>query len=234
MLLLAIENAGEAGAVALLDDARPAGDAVLGQLASEPGRTAADRLVALADRLLAAAGLRYADLDLIAVNRGPGSFTGIRCAVALGRGLALAADRPVLGITSFEALALAAGGGPLVTALDARRGEVYVQPFAAGLQPAAAPAALAPAEAARRLGARPPRVVGSGAALIGAHLAGRAAALEPELRPDAAAIARCAAARLAEGVRPQAGPELLPLYLRPPDARPAAPVFGITPSVGDR
>ncbi len=69
---------------------------------------------------------------MIAVNHGPGSFTGLRSAVAAARGLALAAGLPVLAVGSLEALAAAVpsyASGTLVAAMDARRGQVYAQAF---------------------------------------------------------------------------------------------------------
>ena len=81
-------------------------------------RGQADHLIGLIDELLGAAGCDYAALGALAVNCGPGSFTGLRSVVAAARGLALAAGLPVVGVSSLEALAAAvpargrrAGGG---------------------------------------------------------------------------------------------------------------------------
>ena len=88
--------------------------------------------VELIDTVLREAGLDYGAVDVIAVNHGPGSFTGIRAGVAAARGLALAARRPVVAVNSLEVLAAALGpqsAGTIVAALDARRGQVYLQIF---------------------------------------------------------------------------------------------------------
>jgi tRNA threonylcarbamoyladenosine biosynthesis protein TsaB len=225
-VLLALDSADATCSAALWDSARPSPAALLGHRRLAPGRGQADHLIALIDDLMRALGLDYRALDLIAVNHGPGSFTGVRSAVAAARGLALAAGLPVLAVGSLEALAAAvpAGPGTLLAALDARRGQVYVQAFDRQQRPQGAPALRTPQQAAAELAAGPLRLVGSGAGLIREQL--------PEGRPipiltaelDARWVAKRAAARLASGERPQDGDTLRPLYLRPPDARPPTPL----------
>ncbi len=226
MLLLALDSADATCSAAVWDCARPATAALLGHRTLAPGRGQADHLIALIDDLLRALGLDYRGLDLLAVNHGPGSFTGVRSAVAAARGLALAAGLPVLAVGSLETLAAAVPEGPgtLLAALDARRGEVYVQAFDRRQRPQGAPALRTPEEAAAGLPAGPLRLVGSGAGLIRAQLpAGR---LVPIVTAavDARWVARRAALRLASGERPQDGGKLHPLYLRLPDARPPMPL----------
>jgi len=94
------------------------GNEVLGE-----GTGRAATILAEANRLLRAAGLRPADLDLLAVGVGPGSFTGVRIGLAAARGLALALDLPVAGVSTLDALAAGAPGA--VPVIDARRGEVF-------------------------------------------------------------------------------------------------------------
>jgi tRNA threonylcarbamoyladenosine biosynthesis protein TsaB len=235
VLILALDSADAIGSAALLRSGTPAEkdepeDAAFETLA--PAKGQADRLIEPVEALLDKAGCHYRDLDLIAVNRGPGSFTGIRSAVALARGLALAAGLPVLGVTSLEALAAgAASSGRLLAAQDGRRGQVFVQPFAQAVdgdrRPLAPPAALAPEAAASLLeptGAAPWRLAGSGARLVRDALAG---SLEVDLDStvlDARLVAGAALLALCRGERPTAGFELEPLYLRPPDARPPRPL----------
>ena len=81
--------------------------------------------LSLSDTLLAEAGLRLADLDLICFGRGPGSFIGLRVAAGMAQGLAYAADLPLAPISSLAALAQAAPGVRLLCAMDARMGQVY-------------------------------------------------------------------------------------------------------------
>ena len=75
--------------------------------------------------LLAEAGLTVAQLDAIAFGAGPGAFTGLRVACGAAQGLAVAANIPLIPVTSLEAMAAAAGGDRVVALLDARMGEVY-------------------------------------------------------------------------------------------------------------
>ncbi|MDH3659001.1 MAG: tRNA (adenosine(37)-N6)-threonylcarbamoyltransferase complex dimerization subunit type 1 TsaB [Alphaproteobacteria bacterium] len=265
MLGLAIDSADRTASAALwTDDVEKRVDGsfaplVVEALPSEAGK--ADQLITVIERLLGEHGLGYGDLDVIAVNRGPGSFTGIRSAVALGRGLALAAGLPVLGVTSHQALAAVIGddGGrhPLMIALDARRGEVYVQSFAADGRAISEIEAKAPVAVADGLGAGCWRLAGSGARLVLEHLSNAAdvrpdaadvrpdaADVRPDaadVRPDAAdvrlievqpidaaAVAGAAAARLSAGEKPKGGFTLRPLYVRAPDAVPPAPLISTT------
>ena len=227
MLLLALDSADATCSAALWDSARPAAGAFLGHRRLAPGGGQADHLIALIDDLLRALDLDYAALDLLAVNRGPGSFTGVRSAVAAARGLALSAGLPVLAVGSLETLAAAvpAGPEPLLAALDARRGEVYVQTFDGQKRPRTAPAVRTPEQAAAQLpAAGPGRLVGSGAGLIRAVLPGDRAVIVETAELDARWVAKRAAERLNSGETPQDGYALHPLYLRPPDARPQMPL----------
>jgi len=222
MLVLAIDTAGPDCAVAL---ARTAGDEVeaLAKGVETIGRGHAEILFPLIDAALAEAGARYPDLDRIAVTTGPGSFTGVRIGIAAARGLALALDRPAVGIGSLEAIAapvLRTGkAGTVVAVLDARRGEVFalVQDIASGAVVREAEAIEPAALAAELRSARAPLVlIGSGAALLAAELAagsytvaGTPAA--PEILDVARAVHR-------------AGPRLhaKPVYIRGADAKPQA------------
>ena len=226
MIFLALDSATDGPSVVLCDTDRRDGSEWLAFQCLPAGRGQADRLIELVAAVLAEAGLAYRDLDLLAVNRGPGSFTGIRSAVAAARGLALAAGLPVLAVNTLETLAAATGPdgtGNLLAALDARRGQVYAQLFAADLTPLSEPQALAPAQAAQ-LATPPLRLAGSGAELVGAALHPAPVTIE-RVEPDACAVARCARARLAAGASPLLGTSLRPLYLRQPDARPQTPLI---------
>ncbi len=242
MLGLAIDSANQTASAALWrssdDSAETAachctiiGD---GYLSSDEGK--ADQLINLIERLLAEQSWGYTDLDLIAVNRGPGSFTGIRSAVALARGLALATELPVLGVTSNQAVAARLGpgddDGPLLVALDARRGEVYAQTFAAGGRPLSEIEAKSPHAVIADLGSGYWRLAGSGAHLVEAALADESRSRQIETPPlDAAAVAHAAAARLADGETPDRGVALRPLYVRAPDAIPPAPLIKPAPTL---
>jgi tRNA threonylcarbamoyladenosine biosynthesis protein TsaB len=169
------------------------------------------------------AGLAFGDLQRIAVTIGPGTFTGVRGAVAAARGLALASGLPVVGATSLAVMAHRADDllGPrdgrlLAVAVDARRGTVYLQLFADASHYGGRPLLLAPADVVPLVAGRPATVVGSGAAAVAdAILAagGEAEAPLPDLQPHARSLALMAA-DLAP-ISP-----VRPLYLRPPDVKP--------------
>lgn len=204
-------------------------------LSPEMGK--ADQLISVIERLLEGQGLTYQDLGLIAVNRGPGSFTGIRSGVALTRGLALAAELPVLGVTSHEALASALDRAALnqdgerssMIALDARRGEVYAQAFAPDGAARGEIEAKAPARVAAEMKSGCWRLAGSGAELVAEQLADGVDVVLSETPPiDARMVMQATAAKLAAGVVPTSGFECRPLYIRAPDAVPPKPL--VTPA----
>lgn len=116
------------------------------------GRDHTQRLIPIVAKVLADAGLRYSQLDGLVCGLGPGSFAGVRIGVAFAKGVALAHELPVLGVSSLALLAQGAlrqhGSTPVLVAIDARMGEVYCQAFerdVAGLaQPLAAANVCAP------------------------------------------------------------------------------------------
>lgn len=99
-------------------------------LAALPGPTPRSELVVAAvDLLLRGAGLESRDVGLILATRGPGSFTGIRVALATAQGLARAIGCPARGLPSLSVLAARAPGCRRVAVQGARRGFVYAQTF---------------------------------------------------------------------------------------------------------
>jgi tRNA threonylcarbamoyladenosine biosynthesis protein TsaB len=129
--VLVIETATRACAVAL---AVGDGDPVTALLDEERRHT--EVLVEGIATLLASAGLRASDLDRVVVDRGPGLFTGLRVGVATANALAQAVGCELVAVSSLELLARGAHArgarGTLVSCVDARRGEVFVQTFALG------------------------------------------------------------------------------------------------------
>lgn len=215
MKLLGLDTALNACSVAMIDD-----DAVLAKVVLAGGKGNAERLLPAIEQARAAAGIALDQLDGIAATIGPGSFTGIRTALAAARGLGLALVRPVWGITTTEALGVAAAkpGRGTVAVIDARREEVYLQIFAAaeagGLGPALQPPQLLRiADAAAMLPAGPLTLVGSGALLLREATAHRNLEISDAAPdPDPVIVARLALHRPA----PKRPPS--PLYIRPPDA----------------
>jgi len=176
-------------------------------------------LLPMVERLLAQAGLGLSALDGVAFGAGPGAFTGLRIACGLAQGLAFTRDLPVVGVSSLEALAEAAGADRVIACLDARMQEVYCAAYARRgegwatlLEPACvAPAALQVPPGEGWVGA------GSGFAVHRDALATRLGPVLtqvlPGLRPGAYAVAQLAAARFARGEGVDAA-QALPHYLR--------------------
>lgn len=218
MRLLAFDTAGAGCSAGCFAGTEPLA------LARHAGATGhAERLVPMLAAVLADAGWEMADLEALAVTVGPGSFTGIRTGLAAARGLALVRRLPVWPVSSLAALAAAAegaGGLPIAVALDARRGQVFLQCFDADGLARDEPLMLAPELAAARLRG-PHHLVGSGASAVLRHLDASAVTCgAAEL--DAVAVAGAATAARRRGELPVQGTALAPLYLRAPDARPSA------------
>jgi tRNA threonylcarbamoyladenosine biosynthesis protein TsaB len=162
MIVLGFDTSTPASAIGLR---LPDGTTV--QARDDPGQGEhpghATRLLPLAASLLLEAGLRFADVDRIAVGVGPGTFTGLRIGIASARGLAQSLDAELLGVSSLLALAQAAAsreavaGRGVLAAIDARRGEVFAAAYAPAEEPLVnreptppreliSPRALAPAD----------------------------------------------------------------------------------------
>jgi tRNA threonylcarbamoyl adenosine modification protein YeaZ len=181
----------------------------------------AEALMPMVAEVTAEASLPFAELDLIAATTGPGSFTGVRIAIAAARGLALVTGAQLFGTDSLTVMAKPAAedlnGEPFAVAVDARRGMIYFGVYDATARKLEGPLLLAPDEAAKRLPAECHLAVGSGAgplAEAAARLGLSVAAELPELQPGAEALAAIAYER------GETSPALRPLYLRPPDAKP--------------
>lgn len=126
MKLLAFETATEACSVALWIDGE-----VRERFELAPRRHA-ELALPWADALLTEAGIARSQLDAIAVSRGPGAFTGVRLAISLAQGIALALDIPAVPVSTLAVLAMRATSGSqrILSVIDARMGEVYLGAFA--------------------------------------------------------------------------------------------------------
>ena len=122
MLILAADTSLPVLSVALILD-----DALLGAVALEGRSSRNEKLLPAIDWLLTEAAIERASVDLFAVTRGPGSFTGVRIGLATMQGLALALGKPVCAMSTHEAIAPANGRASMVD--DAGRGEFYVSVF---------------------------------------------------------------------------------------------------------
>ncbi|MDY6848372.1 MAG: tRNA (adenosine(37)-N6)-threonylcarbamoyltransferase complex dimerization subunit type 1 TsaB [Geoalkalibacter sp.] len=120
--ILAIDTVTSAGSAAVCR-----GTKLLSESYFNTGARHAERIMAAIDRALIDADVALEEIDLFAVTRGPGSFTGVRVGMAAAKGLALALNKPLVGISSLQALAMNAAGctDQVCAMLDARKKEVY-------------------------------------------------------------------------------------------------------------
>jgi tRNA threonylcarbamoyladenosine biosynthesis protein TsaB len=227
VIVLGLDTATPATAVALLDDARP-GAATERRHEPAPGQRPghASQVLRLAAELLDGAGLTFAAVDRIAVGVGPGTFTGLRIGVATARALAQSTGAELVGVSTLRALAaeaqaLAPTGAGVLAVIDARRGEA----FAAGWrdrrpvleQVARAPAALA-ALVAEEGGAW--LAVGDGALRFREDLEGVGCTVAPDRSAQHGVSARAVCRLALEAPEGTARDLVVPDYLRPPDAVP--------------
>ncbi len=217
MLILAIDTALDACSAGVLDtDA-----AGLIALESQPmKRGHAEALMPLIARVIKQAGIAFASFDRIAVTTGPGSFTGLRVGLSAARGIALAADKPVVGLTTLTAYAAPVvsenAEQPVISAIDARHDQVYFQVVSGDgsslIRPRVAP--IEEALRASRFGA--PHLVGNAAGILADRWPTDAL---PPFRVDAQPAPDIAwVAWLGAAVNPDTAPAR-PYYLRAPDAK---------------
>jgi N6-L-threonylcarbamoyladenine synthase len=212
MIILALDTAGADCAAALYDSGS---DTVLGEASETIGKGHAERLMAITDRALEQAGVSLSAVGRIAVTVGPGSFTGIRVGVAAARGFALSLGVPAVGVTTLAVMAAArreeTPGRAVLAAMDAKRGEIYLQPFDASGQPLDEPRAVTIGDAQAFAAAFDGEIAGSAAPLLKPGAAGG----------DGDRFPIAVVARLGAAVPPSSG-KPKPLYLRGPDAKPQA------------
>lgn len=122
MLILSLESSAKPSSVAICQDRE-----LLGQYFQNSGLNHSHTLMAMAESLMQNLGVTPSELGLVAVSRGPGSFTGVRIGVSAAKGLAWSLDIPVCGVSTLEALAYQAPepGAIINPVIDARRGQFY-------------------------------------------------------------------------------------------------------------
>lgn len=218
MLILAIDTALDACATAVLDTDT---GRVLAQESQPMKRGHAEALMPLIVRVMQQSGIGFAALDRIAATTGPGSFTGLRVGLSAARGIALAAGKPVVGVTTLAAYAAPivseSGESPIVSAVDARHDHVYLQVVSGNGSALVTPRVVPIAEAleAARFGA--PYLIGNAATILADRWPSDAPAplkVDPQPAPDIVWVAWLGAA-VDPGVA-----RARPLYLRAPDAKP--------------
>jgi tRNA threonylcarbamoyladenosine biosynthesis protein TsaB len=223
--LLAIDTATDACSVAVLAEG-----AVAAHRSALMARGHAEALMPMVVEALAEAGLGFTDLSAVGVTVGPGAFTGLRIGLSAARGIGLAAGIPVLGATTLEVVAHGVpeaerAGASIVSVIESKRADLYVQAFGSDLAPLGEPASLMPEGLAEALPDGRLVLAGDGAAraaeaLKASNGADRTSLSASGPHPDARVLAALIAARLREigaGLDDLAPPE--PLYLRPPDAK---------------
>ncbi len=228
MKILAIDCTAKPASVAVLENGK-----VLGSAYTNTGLTHSETLVPMVDGVLKNAKLSLQDVDYYAINAGPGSFTGVRIGVAALKGLVFSDDKNCLSISTLESMAYNFQGLPgladyiIVPAMDARRNQVYTAAFEwneGEVHRLLEDTAIPIPELLEKLESyqRPVMFVGDGA-----HLCDKASAetalnaiLAPEqLRyQNAVAVAACAEAKIKTGENPVGSDEILPVYLRAPQA----------------
>lgn len=220
MLILAIDTALEACAAGVLDTDQ---NRLIAQESQAMKRGHAEALMPLVARVMKEAGIAFTSLDRVAATTGPGSFTGLRVGLSAARGLALAANKPAVGITTLAACAAPYvsehGEHPIISAIDARHDHVYLQVVNGHGEPLVTPrvAPIEEALAASRFGA--PILAGNAANLLAERWPKDAAPpvrIDQQGAPDIVWVAWLAAAVDPAMATPR------PSYLRAPDAKPPA------------
>jgi tRNA threonylcarbamoyladenosine biosynthesis protein TsaB len=237
MLILSLDTTTRAGSCALLQD-----DRVLREQASDASRDHAERLPGDLAALLEREGTRLKAIDAFAVATGPGSFTGLRVGIATMQGLAMAAGKPLIGVSAFDALqSLAVGrataphgagvrrgdpaqGSPrgpdearatdnrVATWIDAWRGEVFAALYQEGRE-AVAPVVAPPDVLLEPLKGRLTLFTGDGAALYETQIRAGLGDAARFTTPVAPPLAGAVAVLAAEAFR--AGHRPLPHAIRP-------------------
>ena len=219
MLILALESSAKAASVALCRDG-----VLIAQSQQCSGLTHSCTLLPMVEQMLKNTDTRLADVDAIAVARGPGSFTGVRIGVAAAKGFAWGRDIPCCGVSTLEAMAWQASefSGIVCCAMDARRSQVYHTRFLAEngtltrLCPDCA-VSLDEVRLALENCEKPKIMVGDGAQLcyntFGTEISGCMLAPEHRRMQRASGVALAARRLLSEGAD-CSGAALAPNYLR--------------------
>jgi tRNA threonylcarbamoyladenosine biosynthesis protein TsaB len=218
-MLLGIETAAGLVGVALAD-----ADGPLAATWLRSDRRHAETLAPAIEHVLAQAGVPLAQVETIAVDVGPGLFTGLRVGVATAQGLAEGLGVGVVEVTSVDVLATDAydGGfqGPVASVVDARRGEVFAARYVGPGAQTEAPSRYSPAALAEKLAEVPETLlVGTGAHRYGEVFAAAGLRVGAIREPSPRALVSIAARRLVAGATAVPPVAVRPVYLRDADAR---------------
>ncbi len=224
MKILSLETSAKTASAAITGEG-----CILAEVSVTAGLTHSQTLLPAVEALLRTAQLSLTDMDLFAVSRGPGSFTGIRIGIGALKGMAQGTGKPCLGVSTLEGIAANFWGlaGVVCPVMDARCGQVYAALFEGcpeGLSRLWPDDALPVRELGEKLAAlgRPAILTGDGAELCFRELSAALPGLTlapPQLRLQRAACVGLAAEQaLRKGVSPISAAELMPEYLRLPQA----------------
>ncbi|MTI17906.1 tRNA (adenosine(37)-N6)-threonylcarbamoyltransferase complex dimerization subunit type 1 TsaB [Rhodobacteraceae bacterium RKSG542] len=217
MKLLAIDTALSTCAAAVLTQGEE-GENIVAQ-SEDLGRGHAERIMSMVGSVMAESQTTFNALDRVVVNVGPGSFTGLRVGLSIARGFGLVLEKPVVPVTTLAAIAAetldrTGEKRPLLVALDARRDEVYCQNFTADGEPVGEARVSTVKDLAFALD--PETLLAGSAAQAIANAAGLDAS---RICSHAACASIEYVARLGSKA-PEDEKSPMPLYLRPPDAKP--------------
>lgn len=221
MKILAIESATESASCALAEDGK-----IIAEFTLQNKQTHSQTLLPMIDRMCAMTETKPEDLDVVAVSRGPGSFTGLRIGAATGKGIALPFDLRMASVPTLYAMAYAIGPASdrvIVPVIDARRRHVYAAGYSAGkdgtLSEEFGECVISAEKLADRLTElkEPVLLTGDGAKVVKQELTD--AGLDVRVCPPALSFARAAgvalaAQQMAEEGRLISSDEMAPEYLR--------------------
>lgn len=216
MTILALDTAGSRCAAALYD---PQQQKILAEVTQDIGKGHAEVLLDYVAQCFDQAGIERNTVSRVAVNTGPGSFTGVRVGVSAARGFGLALSCPVIGVSGFEALACEAreqnSAQAVLICFSAYRGDIYAQGFDADGMALTGPVAGNEAEIVQLLqqSGTEYALCGSAAEQLSTHDGVSARIISTTPSASIATFARLAASRTA-GAAPE------PLYMRGPDVKP--------------
>ena len=219
MLILALESSAKPASVAVCKDGK-----LIGLYFQNSGLTHSRTLLMMTESLLKNLGMAISDIELIAVARGPGSFTGVRIGVSAAKGLAWGAGIPACGVSTLESMAFQTPehGVILCPVMDARRSQVYNALFKwQGESPVrlCQDRAIGLEDLASDLRNRkePVLLIGDGASMSHSYLSGSGISchMAPELMLYQTAYGVALAAANADPIQAK---DLEPVYLRPSQA----------------
>ena len=222
MIILALDSTAQTGTVALCRDEK-----LVASFTLNTGNTHSETLLPSVEAVLKLGDMTVNDVDLFAISKGPGSFTGVRIGAATAKGMAFGKDKPCIGVSTLEALAYNLRGfrGIACPVMNARRSQVYNALFRVEngkierLCPDRAIALSDLAEELSAFGDTPVYLSGDGYDMTREALANRNLGNTPEemIYQSGSSVAMCALAAFEAGER-TTDTELVPTYLRLPQA----------------